>query len=115
MNESTPLDLAVRGVPALGFGAKDAEATEAPKWSISETSSEVRGEAALEQVRDDQGEQNERLDEGQAENHRRLDACSRAGISGDTFECGGSGAALTEGTTENRDADRNAGAHADPA
>lgn len=82
---------------------------------MTATRSEVRGEAALEQVRDDQREENEGLDEGQTENHRRLDAGSRAGITGDTFECCGGSAALTEGATEDADADGQAGADADPA
>ncbi len=78
-------------------------------------SSERCGQAALEPVRDDQREENERLDERQAENHRRLDTSGCARIARDAFERGGCGTTLTEGTTEDCKSDGKAGAHAEPA
>jgi len=40
----------------------------------------------VEQERDGEGEEHERLDERQTENHRGLDAGSRAGVPADAFE-----------------------------
>ena len=59
-----------------------------------------RGLLPLEEERDDEREQNERLDERQAENHRRLDARGSARVTGDAFEGRGCCAPLTETTAE---------------
>src|SRR5689334_9123385 len=50
---------------------------------------EALSDLALEQERDEEREQNERLDEREAENHRRLDARSGAGVTADALERSG--------------------------
>lgn len=45
---------------------------------------------------DDEGEERERLNEGEAERKQQQDACTSSGIAGHSLSCRGSRAALTE-------------------
>src|SRR6186713_2899401 len=63
---------------------------------------------ALEQVRDEDREEHERLDQSETENHRRLNARRSARVTADTFERGRRRAPLTKTATEHRQADREA-------
>src|SRR5437868_6795822 len=68
-----------------------------------------------ERQRDDERVNDERLDQGEAENHRAADLTGGAGVAGDAVEGGGCGAALADATTERGDADAEAGGHRDHA
>src|SRR5262245_34031163 len=63
---------------------------------------------AVEQERDGECEEHQRLDERETENHRGLDAGRRAGVPADAFERRSGSPALTERTTEGRQRDREA-------
>ena len=65
----------------------------------------LRGDERLEEERDDEAEEHERLDQREAENHRGLDARGGARVTRDALERGSGRAALTEGATEDAETD----------
>src|SRR5690606_27037050 len=62
----------------------------------------LSGDEGLEQERDHEAHEHERLDERQAEDHRGLDAGSSAGVTADAFESCCSSLTLTEAAAEHR-------------